>query len=292
MKEQQAASQRPDVFRATSIHDYLKGYCDWKKANVPTFSVRALAKKLDFKSHSLLAMIVRGERLPRPETLKVLADYFELTEREYDYLLNLLFFQKAKNSKEKLRLGMLLTKQRPPDDDLVIEVDGLAIFERWYHIAVLEMTLLKNFHPEPEWIAQQLGTTVTAPMVVDAIERLLRSGLLERAPDGTLQKSNFVTRSRARITTSAMRSYQKQMLQRAAVAIESQQVHERLFMNTMVPFDSRETDAAKDMIADFIEKFQTRFGQPKGDCVYFLGTQFFFVTRPQHSPTPKAKEAQ
>lgn len=270
----------PSVFTATSTHDYLRKYCEWRKCQNSSFSVRALAKKLEFNSHSLLAMIIRGERVPRLETLKLISDYIGLSETEYEYLQNLLLFQKAKSTKEKLRLGMILTKQRPAGDELVLEVDGLAIFERWYHIAILEMTLIKPFHPDPAWIAQQLGPTINASMVLDAVDRLVRSGQLERREDGSLRKTAHVIKTPPRVTTAAMRSYQKQMLQRAATSLEGQAVAQRLFMNTMIPFNSQETEQAKDMLADFIEKFRSRFSTINGDCVYYLGSQFFYVTKP------------
>ena len=276
---------RPSVFSAISVDDFLRQYFEWRKRIQPTFSLRMLSKKLDFRSHSLLAMIVRGERNPSPEVLKQLADFAELSEREYDYLLTLLLFKKSKNPREKLRLGSILTKQKPTTDELVIEVDAIAIFERWYHIAILEMTLLKNFVSDADWIASQLGPTVSSSMVQDAIERLLRSGLLELDQQGNLKKVTLVTRTRPFITTAAMRSYQKQMLQRASVSIEAQAVSRRLFMNSMMPFNSQDTDDAKEMIAEFVEKFRTRFSSPGGDTVYILGTHLFHITEPPATVT-------
>ncbi|MCX6118371.1 MAG: DUF4423 domain-containing protein [Proteobacteria bacterium] len=185
---------RPSVFSAISVDDFLRQYFEWRKRIQPTFSLRMLSKKLDFRSHSLLAMIVRGERNP-------------------------------------------------------------------------------------------LGPTVSSSMVQDAIERLLRSGLLEFDQQGNLKKVTLVTRTRPFITTAAMRSYQKQMLQRASVSIEAQAVSRRLFMNSMMPFNSQDTDDAKEMIAEFVEKFRTRFSSPGGDTVYLLGTHLFHITEPPATVT-------
>ena len=270
---------KPEVFSALSVHDYLKRYFSWKKSESPSFSLRSVARKLSFKSQSHFAMIVRGERLPQPETLKSISELIGHTDREYEYLLSLLLFQKAKSTKEKLRLGVILTKQRSTTDDLVLEVDGLAIFERWYHIAILEMTLMAGFVPDERWIADRLGSTISPNMVQDAIERLLRSGLIERMPDGSLKKINMVTKSRGKITTASMRSYQKQMLQRAAVAIENQPPTERLFMNVMFPLDTADIDRAKDEVASFIESFRLKFSKPGSDSIYYFGGQLFSIAR-------------
>jgi hypothetical protein len=47
-------------------------------------------------------------------------------------------------------------------------------------------------------------------------------------------------------------------MQRASVPIKAQAASRRLFMNSMMPFTLEDIDHAKEMIADFVEKFRAR----------------------------------
>jgi uncharacterized protein (TIGR02147 family) len=271
---------RPDVFSACSIHEAISKLFAWKKSTTNGFSVRILAKRLNMRSHSLLAMYSRGERLPTIETLNSISAYFELKEPEFDYLVALLLYQKAKTPVEKNRLGEILLKKRSKSEEVILESDDWSIFERWYHIAILEMTRLKSFQPDASWIAMRLGDQVTLEMVEEALKKLLRSKLIVVQPDGTYQKAVEVVKSKRKTTTLTMRSYQKQMLQRAALALDDQPVPQRLLTNLMIPFDSKNINEAKEMVMSFIEGFQAKFDTPEGDCVYSLGTQLFQVAAP------------
>jgi hypothetical protein len=73
------------------------------------------------------------------------------------------------------------------------------------------------------------------------------------------------------------------MLLKASTSLDTQPVNERLFMNLTLPFDSRDTQAAKDMIAEFVDRFHRRFDNPQGDCLYSLGACFFNITPPHQS---------
>jgi hypothetical protein len=44
----------------------------------------------------------------------------------------------------------------------------------WYHFAILDLTRLDDFQPEPAWVSRKLGLTVSEVKI--AVERLLRLG--------------------------------------------------------------------------------------------------------------------
>ena len=275
---QAAQETSVSAFEYASFDALLRAYVSRRQKSKPQFSLRGMAKQLRMKSPSLLAMIARGERLPRPDLARRIMRHMSLKPREMDYVTTLVAFRRARETEEKLLLAERLSALKPANADVTVEIDALQLIARWHHIAICEMTRLKDFSPNPDFISSRLGRLVTPEMAAESLALLQRLGILVLTDDGMLVKSADVFRSPPGVPSTAVRAFHKQMLLRAGDAIDRQTPAERLVSGVTLAVCEADLPAARQMIVDFREEFTNRFGKPRADQVFHFAAQFFRVT--------------
>lgn len=166
-----------------------------------------------------------------------------------------------------------------------LSLDTFTAISEWYHDAILELTRIKGFRPEPKVIAKQLGITVME--VHAAIERLQRLELLEITKSGkgeiwTDISGDNHTSLAPDFTSAALRKYQKKVLELSLNALETVPRTEREHVSNMLAV--RKSDLPK--VKKEIDSFRwtlTRFLQRRGsepDDVYQLAISFFPILKP------------
>ncbi len=101
--------------------------------------------------------------------------------------------------------------QNPAPGFARLEFDRFQAISSWEHIAILDLTTLRNFKSDEKWIATRLKLS---PVVVrDAIERLVRIGLLNFI-DGKLCKSERLLLVPTSKSHAEVRAYHRGMIER------------------------------------------------------------------------------
>lgn len=272
-------STAPSVFSCPSFGSYLAAWVSWRKSADPTFSLRGLAMRAR-KSPSIVTMIARGERPTTKEVGLNLCKVMGLSASERRYLMALIDREHARSPAAIRECDQKLTSLRPLEADHVIDLDTFELLSQWYHTTIVEMTELRSFRPDPEWIANELGPSVTPAMVSASLDLLQRLGLLELNADGNMRKTHVRLRTTANIPSSAIRSCHKQLIQRAYNAVERQTVDERFLSTLTFPVPMTKQAEARRMIADFRDQFVSTLQSDGGpfDEVYHLNIQFFRAT--------------
>jgi uncharacterized protein (TIGR02147 family) len=276
------------IYTYGSFGEYFAEYMRAGRERNRSFSYRVLARSIKLKSPSLLAMIARGEREPTPEVLHRLCEHMGLGRPEARYAELLVSFKRARDISEQLRYARELKRLKPANDELVLELETLELVAKWYAIVILEMTQLPGFKDDPEWIRQRLGATVSADMVREAMASLERQGIVTRDEAGVPRKAAEVVRSTVNVPSSAIRSFHKQVLQRAHAAIDRQAMNERYFTSMTVAVPRSKIATAKKLITQFREDFWKAMGD-EGETpeeVYHLAVQFFRSTEKPTQPAP------
>ncbi len=208
------------------------------------YSLRALAKSLDMHS-ATLSHVYNGRRLLSDEKIAEICQ----------------------------RLGV-------SSDDLCsdqryhhIDKDMFAAISDWYHFAILDLTFVKNFKSDPQWIADRLG--LETPVVEAAVERLLRLGLLKKT-NGRLQKASpHVTNATSVNTTAALKEYQRQVVTKALGAIDACPQDKKDITSICFPTDPKKLDEARRMIKNFRRELCDFLGTGEKESVYLLTVQLF-----------------
>ncbi len=247
----------------------------------PQFSMRAWSKQLGLSHVAMLSMVLAKKRRLLPGLSGKISRQFQkmgrFSETDARYFDILVLFNNAGAAEEKIFYQGILSTLRPEQNFSTLQLDHLRIVSDWYHIAILEMTRLKNFSSDPEWICQRLGSTVNLSQVKEAVERLVRLGLLEKTTRGGLKKTSVRLATPTDIPNRSLRQFHAEMIRRAGLALEEQPTHERDITGHMMVVDVAKLPEGKRMIQDFRRKFAEFMESSGGDRVYQLNVQFFNV---------------
>jgi uncharacterized protein (TIGR02147 family) len=267
------------VFDYTNARDYLGEVLRQKQETNPRFSVRAWSRQLGFASPSGLSMILRGERKLQLATATRISESLRLKSEERRYFQILAVYGSTQDPAEKQLYSEVLSRLRPGQPFTELSVDKFRLVADWYHFVILEMSDLRDFSPDGEWIAARLGRKITAATAQGALSRLLRLGLLVREEGGRVRRPAGDPVSTTRdVPSDALKSFHTQMLDRAAEALRTQDVRDREISNTTMCIDSSKIALAKEAIRRFQAELAALIEGPGGDHVYTLNVQFFRMT--------------
>jgi uncharacterized protein (TIGR02147 family) len=154
-----------------------------------------------------------------------------------------------------------------------IDVEHFRLISNWYHYAILEMTRLSDFKPDPTWMAQYLG--ISQAEALAAIARLQDCGLLQITDCGQWKILNNTT-TQHRFTHLAFRQLQKQILEQAIQALEQIPIEERDQSSITMCVDKKRIARAKQKIKTFRRDLMTYLeGGSKKDAIYQLSISLF-----------------
>jgi transcriptional regulator with XRE-family HTH domain len=212
------------------------------------YSVRAFANSLKLDS-STVSKILAGKRLVSDIKMKEIC--------------------------EKLGIGMP-GEGKSDSDFAVLDLDSFAVISDWYHFAILDLTLLKAFKNDENWIARKLS--IKPFEAVQAITRLKRLGMLVEK-NGKLKKAEgFYTNYSEGTTSAALKEYQRQVIQKALHAVDNCPQEQKDITSMTIAADSRKINEAKEKIKKFRRELCDFLEAGEGDSVFHLALQLYPVT--------------
>jgi uncharacterized protein (TIGR02147 family) len=212
----------------------------------PSYSLRAFAKALEIDAGTL-SKILSGRQSLSFKMAKKIVPKLELNPSQQAQFFQSLADHQGERKLKSSAIPFEVKEREYKGSDLSIEY--YRVISDWYHIALMEMTFLKRFKPEPRYLAQELGISVTEAKL--AIERLLSLGLLERKGGKLIKSKEKLSTTDRRLTTPALRKNQKQFLEKAIHSLENDPLEERSHTNMTMAIDSSKIETAKKMIREF-----------------------------------------
>ncbi|RZA05869.1 MAG: TIGR02147 family protein [Proteobacteria bacterium] len=261
--------QEPRLF----LHDVL---AQKQRAN-PLFSLRAWARQMGFRCHSSLVLLMSGKRKIRLEHCEKLNRALKLQGDQEKYLRLLVQMHASDSPREKEECATRLELLKPSAEETMLEAERFKLVADWIHMAILEMTKLKDFREDPSWIAARLGFGVREADVSDALQRLLSLELLTREEGRLVKTKNRLTTPKDR-AGEGIREHHRQVLTNALQAIEAQSTDERVFNACTMTIAADRLNEAKELILKFRADMAKLMEKESGDETYQLGVQFFRLT--------------
>ncbi len=214
-----------------------------------SYSLRAFAKQLDFDS-STLSQILSGKRKVSDK----------IVQKVYD------------------KLGQPPIKNENTSSQyMLLSMDAFTVISDWYHYAILDLTLIKNFKSDPVWISSQLGISQLEAKL--AIERLLRLGMLVQKY-GKLKLSKVTNTNYIEgQTSSAHKEYQRQIITKALHAIDNCPQDRKDITSMTMAANSKKIKEAKEKIKKFRRELCAFLEDGEKDSVYQMGVQLYPLTK-------------
>lgn len=236
----------------------------------PAYSLRAFARTLNM-SPAYVSQLFTGKRILSEEKAASLSQKLKWSAKRKKIFLTLLQYQKA-STQESKNYFLEQIQDLSDLDFLELKQDQFELIAGWYHFAIVELTDLKTFKPEPSWIAKKLGITTTQAKL--ALERLVRIGLIKEK-EGRLEKATPHHRIQD-VPSNAIVSFHKHHLEAAQKAIQNQKFEDRDFSGTSVSVPIEKLPEIKELIRDFRSKLnQYCSSKSNPDSVYHLAVQFY-----------------
>ncbi len=208
-----------NFFESLNYRELLKELLENKKKENPYFSYRFLSKRAGISSTGFLSLVLTGKRNISSDLATRLCEALKLTKKESAYFLALVRYNQSENPEEKKRLFEELLSLRP-SNARSITADQQQYFNKWYYSAIREIISLIDVSDNYKQVAEIITPQISAQEVRDAIELLLRLGLIYRDKSGILKRTdNLITAAGAAIDPSAIRKYQSDTMDIAKNAL-------------------------------------------------------------------------
>lgn len=260
---EQSTDRTSSVNFRTYLQEELVKRC---RAN-PRYSLRAFAKSLGI-AHATLSALLSGKRPFTKNTILRISQSLNLSPKESQYFVQqalLDIFQEQVNEKIYLEFTM----------------DNFLATSEWYYDAILELTKTKKFKSNVKWISQALN--LTQAEVKLAVERLQRLGLLSIDDSGrwTDLVPNASTIINNDFTNSALRKYQKQILELSAKSIDEVDIDLRDHTSMTLAIRVEDLPFVKEKIKKFRRQITACLEKTEKtpDQVYQIAISFFPLSR-------------
>lgn len=221
------------------------------------YSLRAFAKSLNMDASSI-SQILAGKRPLSKKTMQVICD-------------------KLSANPQDLRAFGLLKSDGSDAAYFQLNIDTFSVMAEWYHYAILELTFVSGFRADPKWIAKKLSITVEEAKA--ATDRLKRLGLLLEENGSLIKASKFLTNQADVNTSAAHRELQKQVIDKALLAVDECQPQEKDITSMTMAIDVNNIDKARDLIRKFRRELCALLEDGEQTQVYNLGIQLYPISK-------------
>lgn len=252
-------NQKLHLQQAPDFRELLQAELVRRTKQNPAYSLRAFARMLGVQS-GFLSKILLGQRRVTATTVRRFGAKLGLSLRDIEHYENI-----TQQNKE----------ESPTLNFRQISYDQFQVLADWYHFAILELAIIKDFQPQPKWIARTLGISLATAR--EAIERLERLHYIEIQPNGSwiLREEHSTTLGMAE-TNAALRQMQRQFLQKALDALENVDIHERDQSAVTMAIDSSRLPEAKEKIKKFRRELASFVSNGKiKDSVYQMSISLY-----------------
>ncbi len=234
--------------------------------NNPVYSGRAFARDLKI-SNAFLFQVLKGTRSLSEEKGLKIAKSLNWSDERVDLFIKLIRLEQCKDASLKTRLYQEIQTEESFYD---LEIERFRLISDWIHFAIMELTRMRDFNPDPKWIARRLG--VTKPEVEDAIDRLLTIGLLFKTKDSLEIAKNV---SVPDVPSEAIRQFHKTHLEKAVRAMDEQKYDLRHFSGVTAAINPKKIPVAVAMINKFRKQITKVLETGEKTGVYQIAIQMF-----------------
>ncbi len=246
------------------------------KRNPLGYSMRAFARDLDISPATLSLILQKKAGLSQKKAASV-SQKLQLPPDENDFFQDLVQSTCAKSKTERQIASAKLFRYETRYSS--VEADIFHVIKDWFHLAIMELTLIKGFKPEAAWIAKRLK--ITEEEAQDSLERLVRLEIVEMHK-GKLRPTSDYLIVLSKAPSAAAKHFQTQVLQKITRSFDEVERSSRDIASVMIRMRADEMESVvktlKETRRDIASRVQTGDGH---DSVFCLTTSFFRLDTPE-----------
>ena len=265
-------------FEFTTCAEYLRAARQSHPGNRKgTLTLDRWCSQLGYRSPRSVAMVLKGQRVPSAEMMEKLSINLKHTEKEHRYfglLVQLDRYRQQKRDTQDIVVQMERLNPRLKESPFFCDNQLFSYLSDWYFFPIKQLIASPGFRDDAAWIRERLRGKVTIRQIKDAIETMVRLEILERTKEGLTVKKACV-RSADDVPMRSGRVHQKQMMTRAAEALEEQDVNEREISSATFRMDPARIPQAKEALREFRKSFAEEFLDEKSESIFQINIQYF-----------------
>lgn len=274
-------SAMTSIFEYLDYRQYLKDWFQKTKQENSHFSLRSLAKSVGLSAHSFLLLVMQGKRKLTPETARKIARGIRLSTEESQYLELLVRLMHEPEEKSRSHLLEQVSHYQELARAKLLHQDEIEYYKQWYHVAIREMITHSDFQEDSKWIANQLYPKIQEEQAAQALQLLIRLGLVERGENGKLRQTHKVLSTGAEVNhlSEVVRHFHRSVMDLAKGSMEVIPEHIRDISSVTLSVPQKLMPHLKEEIDRFRRRIVRISAQaPEVDTVVQLNLQLFPLT--------------
>lgn len=255
-------SEKSEKVKYQDVGAYLSQFFEKKRGKNPRYSIRAFARDVGISS-GRASELLRGIALPGRILRKRIAEELKLNKNQKNQLNLLAENHVSRRKKNQIKPGFQLDEKE------------FTLLPEWQHFAVLNILNTADAKPSIAWIASRLA--LSEATVQDSLQKLMRARLIEEA-GGFYKTVHQHLTSTSTIPSAALRSYNRQMIERALWSLENIPLELRNVTSIMMTANPDNLYKLKVLTNEFKQRAAQLFGEGEATEVYSLCVQIFPCT--------------
>lgn len=240
-----------DIFSYLDYRKFLADRFAELRGTTTSFSYRYFSKKAGFASSNYVMLVIQGKRNLSSDAILKISTALKLKRSEAEFFENLVRFNQAKGADEKNFYYSKIAANKRYGAARPIEKEQYRYYSKWYIPAIRELTLVKGFSDDPEWIANAIRPKIKTAEAKAALDLLFELKLIERDGTGKIKQGDRHITSGDEVTDLAIANFQREMMALASASIDSVPTAEREIGSITFAASNSKLADAKRMIREF-----------------------------------------
>ena len=272
--------QLPSVHGYVDYRAFLKDHYQASKQLNPRYSFRFFARRAGLSSSNFLKLVMDGKRNLGSATIAKFIVALGLCADDGIFFADLVALDQAKSVLERNRAFERVAANQRFRQARRLEGPMFKYLTHWYYPAVRELAGRHDFRDDPAWIASQLVPAITARQARAALATLQQLRLLVKDESGQLVRGDTSLTTGHEVQSMVVRAYHRQMIERAADALQRVPASERDISALTVCIPPKLLPELKERIHRFRETMMERCDtEDEPQQVYQLCVQLFPLSR-------------
>lgn len=248
----------------------------------PAYSLRAFARDLGISPSRLSELLHRKTGLSRLAALKI-AERLRLSESNTTLFVTLVEQAHARSALKRAAATKRLERLGASSYE-ALEGERFEAISDWICLALMELVRLPAFkevapQDRVSWAAAALRADEAA--ISQALNKLIELGFLEQR-GRTLAPKRLAINPAGR-PSAPVRRFHRQILERSAAALETQDSRRRDSSALVLALDPAKLDEARALTKRFRAEMDALLSSPNSDRVYCLTVQLFELSEGLHT---------